>query len=128
MAVIKIELDKPVQDFELGGKVFEVRYDDESLKSYEKVYLKMKKSYEEYEKINDLAATEKQLQEAEKKMTALVKELIELYFGKGSFDHVYEASGKSILNVQKVAAFVIKNLNEKATRDLEDKAANYLKK
>ncbi|NUJ19280.1 hypothetical protein FKN04_22365 [Bacillus glycinifermentans] len=127
MAVIKIDLERPVQQFELGGKVFEVGYDDESLKKYEKVYLKMKNAYEKYEKLG-LSATEKQMQESENKMRDLVTELIELYFGKGSFEHVYEASGKSILNVQKVATFVIKTLNEKGAADLKDKANHYLKK
>lgn len=125
MSVIKIQLDKPMQEFEIGGKVYEVYYDDESLKKYEK---QTKSFYEKVQKKLDLnKATEQQLEKYEKEQYCLLKETLEVFFGKGSFDEIYQASGKSLINLTKVVTVLVQWLGDKTSFKNEDIKKYYTK-
>src|SRR5690554_2845581 len=111
MSVIKIELDKPVQEFEIGGKVYEVYYDDESLERYEK---QAKRFYDKTrKKINLNSMKESSSKAYEKEMRELLKDTLETFFGEGSYQSIYEASGKSLINVAKVVQELVKWLQSK---------------
>ncbi|KIN42424.1 phage tail assembly chaperone [Bacillus subtilis] len=127
MTVVKIDLEAPKQDFEIGGKVFEVYYDDENLKKREQLYPKMKKKYEKYKNLNlaDLPAEE--ISQAEEDVNEAMKEIISAYFGEENFDFIYQAGGKSVYNMIKVVDVVRSKLDEKMGTSKAEKAKNYIK-
>lgn len=111
MSVIKIQLDKPVQEFEIGEKVYEVYYDDESLEKYEK---QAKTFYDKTrKKVNLDKAKQSDVEKYENELINLLSDTIECFFGEGSYKEIYEASGKSLINVSKVVQELVKWLQSK---------------
>lgn len=127
MAVFKIDLEVPKQEFEIGGKVFDVYYDDESLKKREQLYPKMKKNYEKFKGMGFTKLTEEEISQAEEAANEAMKELIEAYFGAENFDFIYQAGGKSVYNMIKVVDIVNSKLDEKMGSRKAEKAKNYIK-
>lgn len=125
MSVIKIELEKPVQEFEIGGKVYEVFYDDESLKKYEK---QAKVFYDKTRKeINLDEADESEVEAFENEMRELLKDTLECFFGGGSYQSIYEASGKSLINLAKVVQVLVKWMSGKLNLKQQDIKNYYTK-
>lgn len=125
MAVFKVEFDKPYDEFEIGGETYRAYYDDESLKKYEKAAEKFSK--EAQKKVDLENMTAKQKKALEDRQTKAIKETVEIFFGEGSFEPIYEASGKSMLNMTKVLEAVFDWLNTKV-QNVNKKAAEYYTK
>lgn len=100
MAKISFNVEsKSYDEIELGDKVYKVYYDDENLKEYSK---KAKKYYKESIKFNEIDTsklTEKEEKEYTENANKIARELIETFFGQGTFDEIYEACGKSSINL-----------------------------
>lgn len=125
MSVIKIQLDKPIQEFEIGGKVYEVNYDDESLKKYEG---QAKVFYDKTRKeINLDKAEESEVEAFEKEMRDLLKDTLECFFGEGSYQSIYEASGKSLINLAKVVQVLVDWMSGKLNLKQQDIKNYYTK-
>lgn len=127
MAVIKIDLEAPKQEFEIGGKVFDVYYDDENVKKYEQMFRQMMKKYENYSKIDFTTLSEEEVIKASEDIKESMKIIIEAYFGENTFDFVYQAGGKSIYNMRTVVEVVMSTLSEKMESSKAEKAKNYIK-
>lgn len=123
MSVIKIDLQKPVQEFEIDGKVYEVGYDDESLRAYEKqskVFYEKAKTNVDLTKLSD-----EEKKELETKQYQLLKETIEVFFGQGSYEEIYTATGKSLINMTKVITALFEWLQSKLGAINEQAKAYY---
>lgn len=105
--------DKPYEEFEVSGKVYNVHYDDDSLERYRKQVVVYKNGVERF--INaDLDTMTKEEQEILKEdAEKLTIDLIEMFFGKGTFNEVYEASGRSYSNVSNLLRFMFDWVNTK---------------
>lgn len=125
MSVIRIDLDKPVQEFEIGGKVYEVSYDDDSLKKYEKQAVIFYKKTRE--KIDLDKASKREMEEYTKEMHLLLEETMDVFFGEGSFKEIYETAGKSLINITKVISILIDWLNSKMSLKHEEIQNYYTK-
>lgn len=128
MSVIKIGVDKPVQKFEIGGKVYEVFYDDESLKKYSKQAQKFHADVKKAEKIKVDKLTEKQKEKVEAEYRQAAKKLIEMFFGRGTFEDIYDACGKATVNLAVVVEAVLDWLGEKLSSIKNTKKQYYTKK
>lgn len=128
MTVVKLDLERPVQEFEIGGKVYEVGYDDENFKKYLEAFQRIQKEFTKYQKLSAEKLTEKQAFESIEKFRNHLKEMIELYFGEGTFEHVYEACGKYLFNLMEVITLIQKTLNDKMGSAPKEKIEHYLKK
>lgn len=127
MTVIKIDLEIPKQEFEIGGKLFDVYYDDDNLKKHERMYRKMMKKYEKYKNLDLSKLPEEEIYRAEEDVKEAMKEIIETYFGADTFDFIYQAGGKSVYNMIKVVDIVNDKLSEKMGTSKAEKANNYIK-
>ncbi|PSL41703.1 hypothetical protein B0H94_11816 [Salsuginibacillus halophilus] len=100
MARITVQLEQPFDEFEIGDNVYKVYYDDESLKKYEQQLNSFHDEVTAKKNVDDMTAAEKEQLE-EKRWTA-VKRVLELFFGEGTFDAIYSASGKSMIQMMNV--------------------------
>lgn len=122
MSSIKINFEKPSQEFEINGKIYEVFYDDESLKKYEKVarrFFENVKTNIDIEKISD-----SERDRLEKENIEEIKLAVEAFFGEGKYEEIYEASGKSLINMTTVISVVFDWIEGKLKVDRES-AINY---
>lgn len=125
---IKIDIKKSIETFEIGSKTYELEIADEKLKAYNK-------------HINDVAQTiddakntdtEKDMEKQLENVKAESRRMLDFFFGDGSYDSIFEETGKSTIVMTEVISDiaeevlnVIKNRQEK-TR--QEKKANYYKK
>ena len=111
MAVVKVDFDKPYDEFEIGGETYHVYFDDDSLRRYEKEADEFQK--EALKQVDFSKMSARKRKEVETKQIEAIKDTIEPFFGEGSFDSIYAASGKSMLNMVKVLEAVFDWLNTK---------------
>ncbi|APA05053.1 MULTISPECIES: hypothetical protein [Bacillus amyloliquefaciens group] len=126
MTVIKVNLEETVQEFEIGGKVYRLAYDDESLGRYlrrMRAFYRSSvdatnKKFDEMTEAEQDEMTAKALKEAE--------EIMDTFFGQGSFHPIYEACGKSMRNLYNVIEAVGEFLEDKASKVKAEKRASYV--
>jgi hypothetical protein len=128
MTIKKFEFKKTYEEVEIAGKVYKVDLQDESVKKYQKQF-------------NSFTEQSMQLQEAAKENMTVdeqaafldqSKELamvtINTLLGENAFDELYEASGKSLINVMDLINFLTEVIREKAGELQAQTVDKYLKK
>ena len=128
MSVIKINLDKPTQEFEIGGKTYTLYYDDESMQNQ---LTQMRKFYEYAKKSDDIDlenATDEEQKKIQDESIQLTKETIDTFFDEGAFEEIYEAAGKSMLILFTVVEKIGEFIHSKTSGERNEKRASYTKK
>ena len=126
MARIKIDLEQPFDEFEIGGQVYKVYYDDDSFRKYEKQCHKF--AEEADVKVDAAKLTDDEKKALEEKQRGLLKETIETFFGEGSFEEIYEAAGKSLVNITKVVMALSEWLDSKMNVAQQKRREYYTKR
>lgn len=134
MAKLNFTFEKPYDEVDIDGETYKLYFDDESLKKYRDqaaVYHKEANAY--IEKQSKLAGKEQaELPEGEfEKLEAegieFAKNFIEVFLGKGSFEKLYAASGKSILNFMPLIEYIFTWLESKVP-DVDNQKKDYYTK
>ena len=112
MSVIKITTEKPIQEFNINGEMFQVKYDDEALETYEKKALEFHAVTQKKLKKN---ADKQEVKQYENTMKSAIKDVMDTFFGEGSYDKIYESTGKSHLAMVTVVEGLHDWLKEKTT-------------
>ncbi|MFC4075220.1 hypothetical protein [Salinithrix halophila] len=128
MSRIKIDMAAPIQEFEIGGKVYKLDYSDDKLKQYHAASNKFINDYDEALKMDVEKMSEKEQKAAEEKYTQSVKDTVDLLFGSGSFDMIYEDCGRSMFNVGKVLEAVYSFIGDKLGVEKTQKKKKYTRK
>jgi hypothetical protein len=120
------EFKSSVEEFKIGDKVYQIDFSDQKVKSYQRSFVNFHvKSQELSDKI-DKATPE--IQEILFDQTLqLVKELLDQLLGSGSFDELYEKSGKSLINMMDLIAFLSEVVVEKADKAKNERLEKYVK-
>ena len=85
----KIELMKPVKEFEIGGEVFTVDTSSEAVNAWSKVWGEVSAE------INAILADPEQ-EMTEEMLLTFYEEGLDATFGKGSYEKLYALCGKSL--------------------------------
>ncbi|PJZ00384.1 hypothetical protein CPT06_11205 [Bacillus vallismortis] len=128
MSVIKINIDKPIQEFDIGGNIYEMPYDDESLQRYMSQMRKFHKRSVEFSKKPFEDMTEKEQTELEAAGREESKQALELFFGEGSYESIYEACGKSVFNLLNVIEAIGEFVQSKTNAMKQEKKNSYTKR
>lgn len=121
---IKVDIEKPVQEFEIGGKVYKLLYDDDSLKRYQKEFKEVAERWKEYENIDFDKLSEKEAQKYHDEQEQILKDITENLFGEGSFEQIYEACHRSTFNLLRVVEQV-RDWYEDMHLDAKQRAKKY---
>lgn len=124
----KFEFKKTYEEVEIAGKVYRVDLQDESVKKYQKQF----NSFYEQSQNLQAAATKEMTIDEQAAFLDQSKELasvtINALLGDNAFDEIYEASGKSLINVMDLINFLTEVIREKAGELQEQTVNKYLKK
>ncbi|MBU9711061.1 hypothetical protein [Evansella tamaricis] len=131
MAVKKFEFKQTYEEIEAGGKVYRMYMDDESLKKYKKLYQKYQNEYKDIQNIDEesfLDMSDEEQESWEKKSREIIENFITGVLGEGSFDELYELSGRSLLNMSELVYFLVDLQQAKTHQMQNEKVQDYYKK
>ncbi|MRG87006.1 hypothetical protein [Salinibacillus xinjiangensis] len=130
MANLNFSFEKAYDTISINDKDYKLYYDDDSLRKYQDQALKYKKEVDKYlkkqKKIENM--TEQQQKELEEKGMVFVREFVETFYGEGSYETLYQASGKSMINFMPLIEYTLDWLDSKVPDLDEKKKAYYTKK
>lgn len=112
--MINIKLDSLVQEFGVNGEVFFVRYDDDALNKFKGILPTVQAEYEKGM--------------SEDREVEVSKIIINTVFGDNEYDRLYNACGRSSLNLGRVVESVTEWLATKQTEVTSKKKSHYVKK
>jgi hypothetical protein len=128
MTMRKFEFKKSYEEVEVAGKTYQIDFSDEKLKTYRKEFKAFKTDYEKLLAMDESKMSEDEALDHFEQIQDLVKRMIESILGKGTYDSLYEAAGKSIMNMFDFIKYLGEMVAEKSSRNVVDKSAEYLKK
>lgn len=124
----KFEFKKSYEEIDIAGEVYRVDLSDEKVKMYQKAF---KSFYEEGQKISEVdieKLSDGEQEELLSKQLETMKLVTETVLGKGTFEKLYELSGRSTVNYMDLLLFVSEVMQEKAENLKEDARKKYVKK
>ncbi len=130
MAKLNFTFDAPYDEIDINSKTYKLYYDDDSLQRYQQQAKKYEKEGNKHlKKKNEIPnMTEAQRKELEKQGKAFQKDFIESFYGKGSYEELYEASGRSMLQLVPLVEYTFQWLEGKVPDLDQKKKAYYTKK
>ncbi|KGL44480.1 hypothetical protein EP56_07725 [Listeriaceae bacterium FSL A5-0209] len=111
MTVIKIETKTSFEEVEIYGKSYKVEFSDAKMEEYDKAHAKMEK-WEKEKSTKDKKDFKKDI--------AIVKDMLEMFFGKEDADVIYNDSGQSSIVCSHIGMQLFKVFKDKM-EDFEDK-------
>lgn len=124
----KFTFKKSYEEVEAGGEIYRVDLSDDKIKEYQKEFQRLQKEITDLNKVDTDKMSEKQGLEHFDNMIDVVKRSTDFIFGKGSFEKLYEASGRSAINVADFLFYVAEIVRDYAQKNREDKLEKYVKK
>ncbi|PFS55857.1 hypothetical protein [Bacillus thuringiensis] len=123
----KFEFKKTYEEVEIAGKVFRIDLNDDKVFEYQESFNKYGKEMQE-DSSSDIESFGKEEQkEFFHKQLQRIKEVIEIMLGKDSFEHIYEASGRSIINLAELVTYLSNLIGEKTVNIRDEKKKKYVK-
>lgn len=123
----KFEFKKTYEEVEIAGKVFRIDLNDDKVFEYQESFNKYGKEMQE-DSSSDIESFGKEEQkEFFDKQLQRIKEVIEIMLGKDSFEHIYEASGRSIINLAELVTYLSNLIGEKTVNIRDEKKKKYVK-
>ncbi|MEC1682462.1 hypothetical protein [Bacillus mojavensis] len=127
MAVRKIEIKKSFEEVEIGDSIYQIPFDDDSLKKYESFSKEYYAAVKKLEKVNVNNASDKQLELLELENERLTKQAIEMFLGEGTYSHIYEQAGRSVFVVAEIVFSLLEVVEEKF-QDFQNRGKKYYTK
>ncbi|PFK54908.1 hypothetical protein [Bacillus thuringiensis] len=123
----KFEFKKTYEEVEIAEKVFRIDLNDDKVFEYQESFNKYGKEMQE-DSSSDIESFGKEEQkEFFDKQLQRIKEVIEIMLGKDSFEHIYEASGRSIINLAELVTYLSDLIGEKTVNIRDEKKKKYVK-
>ena len=128
MTQFKFEFEKTYKEVDVAGELYKVEFNDEALLKYSKAFKTFKKDTEEVaESVVDVEnATDEELEAVSLKQKELVKYIVEMFLGEGTFDSLYEKAGKSSANLMGLVNYLNEIYVEETNKKTEEARNKYL--
>jgi hypothetical protein len=129
MTIKGFQFDTTVKTIEVNGHEYKVDFSDDAISRYmeigknmETVLLEEQRLLESSEDMSIEMAKNTQIKQRE-----AVKEVIEAFLGEGTFDGLYDMSGRSIINLMSLVEYLNEFMSEQLFDKVEAKKEKYLK-
>ncbi|GAA5417919.1 hypothetical protein Pryu01_02997 [Paraliobacillus ryukyuensis] len=126
MAKITFDVQSSNYDeIEIGDRVYNVYYDDASIEKYHEQAKKYAEKSKEFAAKDIENLSDEEVEQMKQESNDIAKDFIETFFGKGSFDEVFEACGRSSFNLVRVCDQLIEWMGSKTELANSEVAAKY---
>ncbi|WP_307894068.1 hypothetical protein [Bacillus swezeyi] len=127
MTIKKFEFKKTYEEFEAAGKTYRMYFDDEKLQEYRDLVFKYKEEFKD-ENFDVTKMSKEEYDQKAAKQKATIQEMINTFLGEGSYDELYEASGRSTHNMADLLYFLMEFVEHRTSNTQNEKVYNYYKK
>jgi hypothetical protein len=128
MGTIKIEIEKPSQEFEIASKVYTVSWDDQALDAYRNIMNKYQDLLLKAQEMDLAKLTPEEQETAKQEQLNAMESIIDTVFGAGSYAVIYEDVHKSMANIGEVLRVVFSFLGDKLQVKQQEARQKYTKK
>ena len=128
MGTIKIEIEKPSQEFEVAGKVYTARWDDDALDSYRNLMNKYQSLLLNAKEVDMSQLTTDEQEAVKQEQLDAMKSIIDTVFGDGEYATLYEDVHRSMSNIGEVLRVVFSFLGDKFQNKQQESRQKYTKK
>jgi hypothetical protein len=123
----KFEFKKTYEEIEIAGKVYKIEFNDDKIREYQEKFFSFQTDAEEYLKVDETKLTKEERWEHFEKGKQVARNVIDTLLGEGSFDELYEKSGRSIANMYDLIWYLAEIVQERNARNREEKRQQYVK-
>lgn len=122
----KFSFDKSYEEVKIADKVYKIDMSDDKVKDYQQALQGYHKEAEQLTSANLENATPEEQVELFNKQLGMMKVVTETILGEGTFDELYEMSGRSSRNYLKLMLFIAEVMEEKIDEVKSDALSKYL--
>lgn len=123
----KFEFKKTYEEIEIAGKVYKIEFNDDKIWEYQGKFLSFEADAQEFLNVDETKLTKEEQWEHFEKGKQLARNVIDTLIGEGSFDELYEKSGRSIANMYDLVWYLAGIVNERNARNKEEKRQQYVR-
>lgn len=120
------QFKKTYEEVEIAGETYQVDFSDESVNRYNKSFIEF---YEETKRINAVDVSKLSVEKQSEmfgEMQELVKGVVNELLGRGSYETLYDASGKSLMNMIEMIEYLSEVVGDKTQKIREGRKKKYL--
>ncbi|OQM47536.1 hypothetical protein B6A27_00385 [Anoxybacillus sp. UARK-01] len=124
----KFEFRKSYEEIEIAGKIYRIDFTDEKVMEYQKNFSRF---YQEAQELNNLdieSLSDEEQQTIISKQRKNMKIVTENLLGEGTFEELFELSGRSTVNYMELLLFLGEVMSERTNTIKEDARKKYVKK
>lgn len=114
----KFEFKKAYEEIEIAGEVFKVSLKDDDRKEYSKQLIKFHQIVEEVKSIDEKDMPLEKAIELEEKVREISLETLDVLFGSGSGEKLYEAADQQVEELMPIVFSVAEIINERRQESL----------
>lgn len=118
---IKIQVNKAVEEFDIAGKIYQMDMSDDAIKRWRAEWI-------QFEKEANALAEKQDSEETEDEAKELLARLYDLFLGNGSFEKVFNDTGRSSLVVTDILKQIMDVVELKYRAKSDENKAKYLNK
>jgi len=126
----QFNFEKTYKEIDVSGDIYHVEFNDEALTRYQKAVKRFNQGIKEaqsaLEKVNIETDSDDEIQKVSDKQKDVVKDVVEVFLGEGTFEGLYEKAGKSVMNLMSLVNYLIDIYSSEMKSKTEDARKKYL--
>ena len=123
----KFEFKKTFEEVEIAGKVYKIEFNDDKIREYQERFPSLEADIQDLMGVDEMKLEKEEREKHFEKGKQLIRSVIDMLLGEGSFDELYEKSGRSIINMYDLVEFLAGIVGERSVRNREEKRRQYVK-
>ncbi|PEB52444.1 hypothetical protein COO03_11690 [Bacillus sp. AFS098217] len=128
MTQFKFNFEKTYKEIDVAGKVYRVNFDDDALAKYQKELRIFEDKSKELtgKEIDYTTITDTEIDAMQVTQRELVKHVVEVFLGDGTFEELYEKAGRSVMNLMALVTYLSDIYAEETRSKTEEVQNKYL--
>ncbi|SPT98426.1 Uncharacterised protein [Lysinibacillus capsici] len=126
----QFNFEKTYKEIDVSGDIHRVEFNDEALTRYQKAVKRfnqgIKEAQDALNNINIETDSDDEIQKVSDKQKDVVKDVVEVFLGEGTFEGLYEKAGKSVMNLMSLVDYLIDIYSSEMKSKTEDARKKYL--
>lgn len=125
MTIKKFEFKNTQEEIEIAGEKYSIDFSDDAIIRYNKEFEQFYMKSQDIQSVDVSKLTGPEQANQFNEMRELTKGVTEELLGEGTFEPLYEKSGKSLINMVEVLNFLAEHVSEKLSKLKEKELKKY---